>query len=144
MNYKTIDETMLPLENLQLGDAEDLDNVLTDTLLSLVDSDGVLLKHKLMRPENIEDPINELLSEESFQVLPECAFLAYSLSLDYFRNPITGTELSELKNIMRNKSNEKERLGKLKKRSKSKINGMKYETRKKLSLILIKKTDSSV
>ena len=31
-----IDETMLPLENLQLGDDEDVDNALTDTLLSLV------------------------------------------------------------------------------------------------------------
>ena len=27
-----IDETMLPLENLQLGDDEDVDNVLTDTI----------------------------------------------------------------------------------------------------------------
>ena len=74
-----IDETMLPLENLQLGDDEDIDNLLTDTILSLVDSDGVLLKNKLMTPETIEDLMNELLCEESFHMLPECEFLAYSL-----------------------------------------------------------------
>ena len=129
-----IDETMLPLENLQLGDDGDVDNVLTDTLLTLVDSDGVLLKNKLMIPETIEDLMDELLCEESFHMLPECEFLAYSLSRDYFKNPITAKELSELKNIIRIKSNEKERLAKLtagsKKRKKIKINGIKYESKK--------------
>ena len=126
-----IDETMLPLENLQLGDDEDVDNALTDTLLSLVDSDGVLLKNKLMIPETIEDLMNGLLCEESFQMLPECEFLAYSLSRDYFKNPITGKELIELKNIIRIKSNEKQRLERLAKiNRKSKINGIKYESKK--------------
>ena len=125
-----IDETMLPLENLQLGDDEDVDNTLTETLLSLVDSDGVLLKNKLMVPETVEDLMNELLCEESFQCLPECEFLAYSLSRDYFNKPICEKELSELKNIIRLKAFEKERLAKLKKKSRSKINGIKYETKK--------------
>ena len=126
-----IDETMLPLENLQLGDDEDVDNALTDTLLNLVDSDGVLLKNKLMIPETIEDLMTELLCEESFQMLPEAEFLAYSLARDYFKKPISDEELSQLKNIIRLKAFEKERLAKLKKRSnKSKINGIKYETKK--------------
>ena len=125
-----IDETMLPLENLQLGDDEDVDNALTDTILSLVDSDGVLLKNKLMIPDTIEDLMNELLSEESFQMLPECEFLAYSLARDHFHQPISGEELIELKNIIRIKSNEKERLAKLKKKTRSKINGIKYENKK--------------
>ena len=112
-----IDETMLLLENLQLGDDEDLDNTLTDTLLSLVDSDGVLLKNKLMIPETIEDLMNELLCEESFQCLPECEFLAYSLARDYFKTPISDEELSELRDIIRIKSNEKERLANLKKKA---------------------------
>ena len=125
-----IDETMLPLENLQLGDDEDVDNALTDTLLNLVDSDGVLLKNKLMIPETIEDLMNELLCEESFQMLPECEYLAYQLSRDYFKKPISEEELSELRNIIRIKSNEKERLAKLKKKSKSKINGIIFENKK--------------
>ena len=125
-----IDETMLPLENLQLGDDEDVNNALTDTLLSLVDADGVLLKNKLMIPETIEDLMNELLCEESFQMLPECEFLAYSLSRDYFKTPISDEELSELRNIIRIKSNEKERLAKLKKKSKSKINGIIFENKR--------------
>jgi hypothetical protein len=74
--------------------------------------------------------MNELLCEESFQMLPECNFLAYSLSRDFFKNPIIEEELIQLKNIIRIKSNEKERLAKLKKRSKSKINGIKYESKK--------------
>ena len=125
-----IDETMLPLENLQLGDDEDVDNALTDTLLNLVDSDGVLLKNKLMIPETIEDLMNELLCEESFQCLPECEYLAYSLARDYFKTPISDEELSELRNIIRIKSNEKERLAKLKKKSKSKINGIIFENKR--------------
>ena len=125
-----IDETMLPLENLQLGDDEDVDNALTDTILSLVDSDGVLLKNKLMIPDTIEDLMNELLCEESFQMLPECEFLSYSLARDYFHKPITESELYELKNIIRIKSDEKERLAKLKKKRRSKINGIKYENKK--------------
>ena len=125
-----IDETMLPLENLQLGDDEDVNNALTDTLLSLVDADGVLLKNKLMIPETIEDLMNELLCEESFQMLPECEYLAYQLSRDYFKKPISEEELSELRNIIRIKSNEKERLAKLKKKSKSKISGIIFENKR--------------
>ena len=125
-----IDETMLPLENLQLGDDEDVDNALTDTVLNLVDSDGVLLKKELTIPETIEDLMNELLCEESFQCLPECEFLAYSLARDYFKTPISDEELSELKDIIRIKSNEKERLAKLKKKGKSKIAGIIFESKK--------------
>lgn len=124
-----IDETMLPLENLQLGDNKEVDNQITNTLLSLVDNDGVLLKNKLMIPDTVEDMMNELLCEESFQMLPECEFLSYSLARDYFENPITETEINQMKNIIRIKSKEKQRLAKLKKK-KDKINGFKKDYKK--------------
>ena len=83
--------------------------------------------------------MNELLCEESFQMLPECEFLAYSLSRDYFKNPITGEELIQLKNIIRIKRNEKQRLGRLAKLKKAKVKSMESNMKpEKLSLILIK------
>ena len=97
----------------------DRDDKLTETLLDLRDENGYPIKLQLGHmPETIEEIQQYLLSEESFNMIPECESFSYFVARSITGLPVKKCEVDEIKRSRRILKKRIDRADKLKKKIK--------------------------
>ena len=118
------DPSMLPMPTELLRHELDRDTVLQDTILSLMDKDGVPLRWKYLA-DDFDDVVNLLDGEDFFDNMPMPDVYRYHVARDWVGCPISKHELEAYE--VRRKAYEKIAFDKLRELKQRRIKGKKLQ-----------------